>query len=324
MRTLTLPRVPSLADSYARALARAGRDALRRDDPAGAEGGAGTADVAYAAHGLRPDPERLAAYQHLVGEPATDELPAGYVHVIAFPVAMAAMVRPEFPLPVVGLVHVANHVEQFQPVFAGEDLDVRAYARDLRPHRRGTQVDVVAEVALPRSPTAAARGRSESLPAVGGRSGSRVLLWRGVSTYLAKGVHLPNAGAGDAPDAGPPAAEPFSPPTATARWDLGRDVGRRYAAVSGDRNPIHLSALTARAFGFRSAIAHGMYTAARALALVGRARGDAFTWDVTFDAPVLLPGRVDVRVAPRGDGHDVVGWDPRSGRRHLAVGVTPR
>lgn len=46
------------------------------------------------------------------------------------------------------------------------------------------------------------------------------------------------------------------------------DMGRLYAAISGDRNPIHLHPLAAKAFGFRTTIVHGMWTLARCLAEV--------------------------------------------------------
>jgi acyl dehydratase len=334
-REVTLERVPSLADSYARVLGAASRAVVLLRRP-----GAGTVpDLGYVTHGVRVDPERLTAYQHLLGEPATDELPAGYLHVLAFPLAVALMVRDDFPLPVLGLVHLANHVEQARPVRADEVLTVRAWARGLAPHRRGTQVEVVAAV----DSDAAARVRGSAGPA-----------WCGVSTYLAKGVRLerragpgtgpeePGAGTGpEEPGAGAgPAARSGDGPRgpATARWNLGTDVGRRYAAVSGDRNPIHLSAATARPFGFRGTVAHGMYLAARALAGVGAARGPSFTWDVNFEAPVVLPGRVDVRIAPTApvSGHagreyagwDYEGWDyegthPRTGRRHFLGKVVP-
>lgn len=307
MRTLTLPGVPSLAGSYARAVGSTMRAMVLRRPPGSDP--PRVPDVAYAVQGVRADPDRLAAYQHLMGEAATDELPAGYVHVLAFPLAMAVLVRDDFPLPVLGLVHLANRVELFQPVFADEPFDARAYARGLAPHRRGTQVEVVTEVAV------AGRRRTA------GRAVPRALLWREVATYLARGVHLP--GQGEPPDVAPP-PPPFRPPEATCRWDLASDVGRRYAGVSGDSNPIHLTALTARPLGFRRAIAHGMYTAARALAVVGPARGDAYDWDVTFDAPVLLPGRVDVRIAREDGTYTFVGWEPTAGRRHFAGTVTPR
>ena len=80
--------------------------------------------------------------------------------------------------------------------------------------------------------------------------------------------------------------------TPSAEWRLGGDLGRRYAAVSGDRNPIHLHALTAKPFGFPRAIAHGMWTKARCLAALEGRLPDAFSVDVRFRKPILLPGRV--------------------------------
>lgn len=51
----------------------------------------------------------------------------------------------------------------------------------------------------------------------------------------------------------------------TGRWSIKEDTGRRFAPIAGDRNPIHLWALTARPFGFSRAIVHGMFTLGRAL-----------------------------------------------------------
>ena len=78
----------------------------------------------------------------------------------------------------------------------------------------------------------------------------------------------------------------------------GRDLGRRYAAVSGDRNPIHLSAPTAKAFGFPRAIAHGMWTKAHGVAALDLP--GAFTVDVEFRRPILLPGRVTFAAGEAG------------------------
>lgn len=288
-----LPAVPPLGTLYLRGVTAGARlaAARRRGQAPGT-----LPDVAYAAHDIAVDPLRLSAYQSLLGLRAADRLPAGFVHVLAFPVATALMVRPDFPLPLVGLVHVANEVTQRRPLWRGDRVDVRAWAQDLRPHRAGTAVDLVAEVR---------------------RTGSDELAWRGVSTYLAKGVRL---GEEIAPD---DERTPFLAPLPTGAWRLAADTGRRYAAVSGDRNPIHLSAVTARPFGFRKAIAHGMYTAARALADVGPAAGHAFTWSVELASPVLLPATVAVRVAPEGDGYGYAAWNPSSGKPHLTGSVRP-
>ncbi|MGN8244696.1 MaoC/PaaZ C-terminal domain-containing protein [Cellulomonas soli] len=287
-----LPGVPGLGGTYARGLATGGRLALARRT-----GSAPTtlADVRYVARGVRADADHLTAYQHLLGESGSDALPAGFVHVLAFPVAIALMARTDFPLPLLGVVHLSNRIEQHRPLLLGETFDLHAHAEGLRPHRAGTQVDLVTE--------AHADG---------------AVVWRGVSTYLAKGVRL----AGRAPDE--PPREPFEPPVPTGQWRLDGDTGLRYAAVSGDVNPIHTSTLGAKALGFPRRIAHGMYTAARALADIGAARGDAFVWTVTFDKPVLLPGTIAVRVAREGDGFTFVGWHPRSGKPHLRGAVTPR
>ena len=284
--TVVLPGVPGLGGLYARG---AGLAVARRVR----SGPSTLPSVDYVVRGVRASSEHLTEYQHLLGESASDELPAGFVHVLAFPVATALMVRSDFPLSLVGLVHLANRVTQRRPLTLGDALDVRASAADLRPHRSGTQVDLVTEVSV-----------------------DGALAWRGVSTYLARGVFL----AGSVDDS----SAPFSPPTPTGRWTLDGDVGRRYAAVSGDRNPIHLSALSAKALGFPRAIAHGMYTASRALADVGAGRGDAFDWSVEFVKPVLLPGTVTVRVAGApADGFTFAGWDARSGKPHLTGSVRP-
>jgi acyl dehydratase len=234
----------------------------------------------------------LAAYQRLLGEPASEVLPAGFLHVLAFPLATAVMVRCDFPLPLLGMVHLRNVARVLQPVRLGETLEVRAWAQDARAHRRGVQVDLVAEVL------------------VGGE-----LAYQGVSTYLAKGFKAPDGGAA-APEApGAPAAdtprEEWTAPLPTARWTLGAGTGRAYGAVSGDQNPIHTSSLGAKAFGFPRAIAHGMYTAARALAEVGPARrGDTYEWTVEFFKPVLLPSTVDVAIRYAKDALPTDGPEP--------------
>lgn len=316
-REVRLDAVPSLTKLYGTGLARTMQAMLVRANITGAV----LPDVAYRVDGVRADAERLTAYQHLLGETGSDALPAGFVHVLGFPVAMALMTRTDFPLPLLGLVHLANRVEQRHELTLGGDLTVRAWAERLRAHRSGTQVDLVVEVGL---------GEGVGVS------------WRGVSTYLAKGRHLPGLALVETADGAGPAGGDVTERrvpgqadceftgsdgtafAATAQWRLGADVGRRYAAISGDRNPIHLSALTAKAFGFKRAIAHGMYTASRALAAVGPARGDAFGWDVSFDRPVLLPGTVAVNIAALpGGGHTYLGWNPRSGKQHFSGSVTP-
>lgn len=102
----------------------------------------------------------------------------------------------------------------------------------------------------------------------------------------------------------------------TSLWRVPSDVGRRYASVSGDRNPIHVSSLTARPFGFPKAIAHGMWSKARTLAALEGRLPDSFDVDVLFKLPVLLPSTVEY--ATRASGDDwLVAVRSRSGKPHL-------
>ncbi|MEV7604315.1 MaoC/PaaZ C-terminal domain-containing protein [Paenarthrobacter sp. NPDC089322] len=297
-----LGELPSLSKLYVNAAATA----ARRRVLGPSTGKQKLPSVIHEVRGVRADVGNLTAYQHLVGETASDVLPAGFIHALAFPVSMSVMNRDDFPLPLLGMIHLKNHVEQRAPVLFTEALDIRSWTENLSGHRAGTQVDIVAEV----------------------RSGSSTgdVRWRGVSTYLAKGVFLPGIDKAGGPN-GAAGSKDFSPPVPTALWKLGLDTGRNYAAVSGDFNPIHLSVLSAKALGLRGSIAHGMYLASRALADVGAVKSDAFTWDVAFEAPVFLPARValDIATVQTDDGEwgrsDYVAWNHRSGRRHFSGSV---
>ncbi|MEV4339612.1 MaoC/PaaZ C-terminal domain-containing protein [Streptomyces sp. NPDC049590] len=135
--------------------------------------------------------------------------------------------------------------------------------------------------------------------------------WPGAGATGAGGGVVAVPGAGE----GFPSLPPLPP---VAEWRLGADVGRRYGAVSGDRNPIHLYPLTARLFGFPRPVAHGMWTLARCLAAHG---GPAATVvRARFRAPVPLPGTVTYG-ADGGGRFELRGAD---GRLCVAGSVTAR
>lgn len=306
MREERLAAIPALGALYRQALGRTAQAVM------GGRSATTLPEVSYAVDDARLDPAQLVAYQHLLGESAGDTAPAGAVHVLGFPLAVAVMARPDFPLPLLGMVHLRNIVEQHAPVRLGDRLAIQAWAQNLSAHRSGTQAELVVQVR---------------------RHGSTEVAWQGVSTYLAKGRRLPGL-----PDAPVEPERDLTHPPVTAQWRLAADTGRRYAHVSGDRNPIHLWAATAKLFGFPRAIAHGMYTAARALATIGPARGNSFTWTVEFHKPVLLPGTVNVGVEPlldeqvttdRGDpyeprvGYRYAGWNRKSGKTHFTGALLP-
>lgn len=216
----------------------------------------------------------VAAYAKVCGFPAKDTVPLTYPHLLAFPLHMEIMTSPEFPYPAIGSVHVENSVTGHRPVHVGETLAVTARASSPRAHPKGHVVDFLTEV----------RADDE-------------LVWESVSTYLRRGRGDDDAPRGlDLPRVEPGGIE----------WRLPGDLGRRYAAVSGDRNPIHLYPLTAKALGFPRQIAHGMWSKARCVAALENRLPDRVRVDVAFRKPILLPGAVSFGTE-RSDGAEG-GW----------------
>ncbi|MET7483030.1 MaoC/PaaZ C-terminal domain-containing protein [Streptomyces sp. NPDC005538] len=217
--------------------------------------------------GVRVDLARLAAYERVCGfATGEDALPVTYPHVLGFPLAMRLMSCRAFPLPLLGLVHTSVEITRHTAVPATGEYELAVRIDELAPHRRGTEATVSTEM------------RSGD----GGTGGGRVV-WESRSTYLARHRRTGTAA--------PEVPDDRAPLPTVAEWHLAEDVGRRYGAASGDRNPIHLHPLTARLFGFPRTIAHGMWTAARCLAAHGTPES-AYV-QAKFKAPVLLPGVVE-------------------------------
>ncbi|GAB3188890.1 MaoC/PaaZ C-terminal domain-containing protein [Nesterenkonia suensis] len=300
--------LPTLAQVYLRAGWGAARTTLGRRTPEGGPDGLPERGVVARHAGVTP--EQAEAYRGLMAGEAFDgvhrrALPSVLVHIMGFPVQMGLLAGDDFPLPLMGMVHLSNEVDHRRPVRPETPVQIRAWAEGLRAHRRGTQFDAVVEVLTD--------GADVDQPE------AEQILWRGTSTYLSRGVHLagrPDPSTGE----GRSGREEFTAPPKTGQWCLAADVGRRYAAVSGDWNPIHVSGLSARMLGMPRAIVHGMYAAGRVLE--GREPEQAgHRWHIRFEAPMRLPGTVALHVA-RADAvgapvESFTGWDPRAGKRHF-------
>lgn len=279
--TVLVPRRPVLAREFAvAALTSGGRPGLRGTIPG----------TVLRMPMVKIDRDNLFAYQKLCGFTPSDALPPTYPHLLAFPLQAKLMAVPEFPLAMPGLIHLRNEIIQHDALVAHDEPDVMVFAEKLRAHPKGTAVDLVTRVDV--------RG---------------AVAWESRSTYLARGSEGgKSAESTDRP--GLPTALP------SARWQLPGDLGRQYAAVSGDVNPIHLHPWTARLYGFRGAIAHGMWTYARTLAALGsqvRGRGSSQVW---FRKPVALPSTVRlVREARNGVTVAAVLSAGKDARPHLVA-----
>jgi acyl dehydratase len=252
-------------------------------------------DDRLARKGVEVDPAHLVAYARVCGLPLNDVLPVTYPHMLTFPLQMALMAERSFPLALPGLVHVRNRIEVLRPIGADALLDLEVWAEKLATHRSGAAADLCA--------TASAGGQE---------------VWRSRSTYLSRGAKAPE-GAPDA-DIEVPVGELAR---VSATWRVPDDAGRRYAKVSGDVNPIHLSGLTAKAFGFKRAIAHGMWVKARVLGTLAGRLPDALAVDVSFRKPLFLPSTVTLSTAEAGGGWDFAVRNATSDTEHVLGAIRP-
>ena len=222
-------------------------------------------------------------------------LPILYPQILAEPLHLALASHPDMPLPAMGLVHVRQSVAQIRPLLEGEEVGISCWLEGQRTARRGVEADI--HTAL--------------------RDEDGQVIWRGISTVLSK------HGPGDGLKRQQPEQEPLVV-RRSAAWSIPGNQGRKYAKVSGDWNPIHTTALTAKLFGFKRAIAHGMWTLARAL---GEMDEDLPTHSVgvtaSFRRPVLLPSRVLFESGERGEALGFEVREAKSGRVCLSGEINP-
>jgi acyl dehydratase len=292
VKTVTLTSPPSILPLYARAAAPLVPGASLLPFIPG--GGGEIPELELELAGVKTDPAALAAYAKVCGFALRDHLPPTYPHVLAFPLQMAVMADGSFPFGAVGLVHVENRLAQRRPIGLGEELTICVRPTKLQPHPKGKtftlQTVVLAgeEVVWDETSTMLRRGKPDpDTPTPTPTPTGEFALSRDIDD---KAQTQPGQALEELP--------------ASAEWRLGGDLGRRYAAVSGDRNPIHMHALTAKPLGFPAAIAHGMWTKARCLAALESRLPDAFEVEVRFRKPILLPARVEF-ASSEGDDAEI-------------------
>jgi acyl dehydratase len=245
--------------------------------------------------GVSAKPEDVAAYARVCGFALRDTLPPTYPHMLAFPLHMAVMSDGSFPFGAVGLVHVENSIAQKRPIGIDEEMTIRVRPTQLQPHPKGKTFSLETEVLV-----------------------DGEVVWESTSTMLRRGKGDEKAKAKKGFDSLPVDAP------AGAEWKLPGDLGRRYAGVSGDRNPIHMHSLTAKPLGFPGAIAHGMWTKARALAQLESKLPDSFEVEVRFRKPVLLPARVVFAEQDNDKETLFAVRDARKGTPHLDGRITAK
>ena len=245
--------------------------------------------VEYVVDSFKIDHQHLKAYNEVCGFKNNSYIPAIYLAVLSQSLQMHMMTKEAFPFAVLGLVHIRNQIKQVRKVGVNELLTLSCRFGELQPHDKGMQFDFI---------TTAKVGKE--------------IVMQGTTTYLARQKSTAKVAAKTAESA-VPAYE------VQAEWDISENIGRRYALTSGDFNLIHLHALTAKAFGFKQAIAHGMRSKARALASM--TLPESYEADVWFKLPIYLPSKVEFLTAQVAQDTDFLIRSSKNQKPHVVGSV---
>lgn len=204
--------------------------------------------------------QHLQAYQQLCGFQRSETLPATYLHMLGFPLFLKILIQQDFPMRAMGQVHLRNQISVLHQFDLSQPINMTAAIGNSTLTARGLEwnIDVSASV-------------------------DNQVVWTGESVFLHR------CKTGVPRESVMPVRRDGEPES----WWVGADIGRRYARVSGDYNPIHLTDITAKLFGFKQAIAHGMWSKARCLAALDQQLpAEGYSVDVTFHRPLFLPSQV--------------------------------
>lgn len=241
--------------------------------------------VEYVVDSFKVDQKHLKAYNEVCGFKNNGYIPAIYLTVLSQSLQMHMMTSEAFPFPILGLVHIRNQVKQYRKVGVNEILTLSCKFGELQPHDKGVQFDFITTVKV----------------------GDEVVV-EALTTYLSR--QKTNAKAAAKP------AESQAPEyKLNNEWSILENTGRRYAMTSGDFNLIHIHAVTAKAFGFKQAIAHGMWSKAKALANLSLP--DAYEADVWFKLPMYLPSKVEFLTAQAANDTDFLIRNSKNQKPHV-------
>lgn len=242
--------------------------------------------VEYVVDRLVIAPEHLAKYNRICGFDHNGTVPAMYLAVLAQSLQMHMMTSEPFPFALLGLVHIRNQIKQYRVIQATETMQLSCKFGELQPHDKGLQFDFIITAKV-----------------------ADEVVFEGLTTYLAR-QKVTNKVAEKTKTEKTPDYQ------VQATWTLAENTGRRYAMISGDFNLIHIHAVTAKAFGFKSAIAHGMWSKAKVLSSVTLPA--AYRADVWFKLPMFLPSTVEFLTAVEGKTTELLVRNVKSHKPHLS------
>jgi acyl dehydratase len=233
------------------------------------------------------DLNKLQRYRKVCGFPGGKTVPAPFLHIYAAPLHMALLTSEQFPLQLLGLVHIRNSMTQHRPVLATEKLNITVKIDGHRETALGIEFDIISQVHV-----------------------GDELVWDSVSTNLSRKKSGAKKGGKKAP-------AKLAPLKMSSKISIPAGTGRKYGAVAGDVNPIHLFDATAKAFGFKKAIIHGMWTLAKSAAILDSQLPRKFRYDVEFKLPIFMPAKVQLQYSNSNEAISMRVMDSKGAKPHM-------
>jgi len=218
----------------------------------------------------RVEPRKVAELAASAGAPASAGVSILYPHVFGFPLHMAILTHPEFPIPIWRILQIRNRLVQHAPIAMGAtiDFDVRVSAQ--RILARGVEIDLHTAV------------RSK-----------RRLVWESLVTFYSRGLF------GHAETRPASAQAPEVASHTVLHWQMPRGGAWRFGQLIGDHNGIHLSGWYARLFGFRRALYHPPVVLGHCLSRIPTPKlEDVRRLDAWLKGPVYRGATVALHVDP--------------------------
>ena len=245
--------------------------------------------------GVKPDPERVAFYRSVCGcrGPERDELPPAFTETLFLAPLGRLVTSRFFPLSPTGLIHVGQKITQYRPLPVDTVLDLKCGISRMLTTEKGIWLDVEMEA------------RDENGPG-----------WEGTASFLSR-TKATQKGKGKKRDT----RTEDVPPETSCIIEVPENTGRLYAKASGDYNPHHLYALTAKPLGYRRPIAHGMWSMSRSFEEIRKVIPVEFPFSVNveFKLPIYMPAEISLSWKRNGVDGDILFslTDARSGLPHL-------
>jgi len=275
---IELTDFPSMLNLYRRAITRRKPATRTQDLPT----------ITVSLSGIKIDRQRLTTYRELCGFKDNGLLPITYPQILAFPLHMEILVNKNFPYKAMGMVHLNNQITQLRRIKQNEVLDLKSTLEGIEKTAKGDVVTLSTEVTI-----------------------NKELVWTNKSQYLKRAKQTNKSESKKS-------LEPVSAQLKRARFHAPANIGRVYGRISGDLNPIHLFAVTAKLFGFKQQIAHGLWAKALCLAHLDQfVSNTPVSIEVSFKTPIFLPSDIELAYSVEGDSVSFLLQDSLGEKPHI-------